>query len=126
MTRKLQYPSKVLFEDLCLESSQSTLLLFEQILIIELVSAIAVFGYEPHSCALGEDVRFTPLHKMKIWTWLGLILASRKNFYAYLAVRYNCIIVPGGIYETLHMSHDTEVNNAVEVVTSRISMLNDT
>uniref|UniRef100_A0ACD5XX00 Uncharacterized protein n=1 Tax=Avena sativa TaxID=4498 RepID=A0ACD5XX00_AVESA len=97
-----------------------------------------VFGYEPH-CAmplglwvLAAHVGFMPITKMKIlassaafyvpfqrhiWTWLGLIPASKENFYSYLGAGYSCAVVPGGLREMLHMDH--EQHSEVACIRSR-------
>ncbi|KAI9164805.1 hypothetical protein LWI28_002398 [Acer negundo] len=56
-----------------------------------------IFGYEPHSVL--------PIGVVA----LADLTASKKNFTSLLAAGYSCIIVPGGVQETFHMEHSSEI-----------------
>ncbi|PKA47342.1 Diacylglycerol O-acyltransferase 2 [Apostasia shenzhenica] len=89
-----------------------------------------VFGYEPHSMiavgfsAFFKDSGLMPLPKIRvlgssaafhlpflrhIWSWIGIVPATRKNFHRNLEAGYSCLIVPGGVREILYMDRDYEV-----------------
>lgn len=46
----------------------------------------------------------------QIWTWLGFSSVTEKNLISLLVAGDSCIIVPGGMRETLFMEHGCEVH----------------
>lgn len=89
-----------------------------------------LFAVEPHSVlpigilALCNYTEYLPIHKLKalsssaifftpflrhMWSWLGLVPASRKILTDSLSDGYSCVLIPGGVREMLFMEHDREV-----------------
>ncbi|KAJ7529282.1 hypothetical protein O6H91_15G042200 [Diphasiastrum complanatum] len=89
-----------------------------------------VFAAEPHSVlplgimSMCNHAGCLPLTKIKalassvvfytpiirhIWTWFGIVPASRKGFAKLLEQGYSCVVVPGGVQECLYMQQGHEV-----------------
>lgn len=45
----------------------------------------------------------------QIWSCMGFVHATRENFISYLETGYSCVVVPGGVGETLHLQSNSEV-----------------
>lgn len=89
-----------------------------------------LFAAEPHSVlpigilALCNYTGYLPIQRMKalassavfftpilrhIWSWMGLVPASRNVLSNLLSNGFSCILIPGGVREMLFMAHDREV-----------------
>jgi len=90
----------------------------------------AVLGIEPHSIlpigmvAMSEHTGTIPLPKLRcgatdsifyvpilrhVWSWLGLVPASKKSLKALLRAGTTVGVVPGGVQECLYMAKGVEV-----------------
>ncbi|KAM0859610.1 hypothetical protein ACQ4PT_047083 [Festuca glaucescens] len=62
-------------------------------------------AFNPNTAYVFASAVFHVPFQRQIWTWLGQVPASRKNFCYYLTAGYSCVVVPGGLREMLHMDH---------------------
>ncbi|RWR72756.1 Diacylglycerol O-acyltransferase 2 [Cinnamomum micranthum f. kanehirae] len=89
------------------------------LLDIELVSVLELLGFSVFSISTSMQVDihcngfFHTNSEASIWTWLGLVPVTRKNFVSYLAAGYSCIIVPGSTREIFHMEHDSDIGDRI-------------
>ncbi|KAH7444031.1 hypothetical protein KP509_02G061300 [Ceratopteris richardii] len=89
-----------------------------------------IFAVEPHSVlpigilGLCNFTGFLPVQKLKafassaifytpilrhVWSWLGLMPASRSLVIRTLNKGFSCVLIPGGVREMLYLEHDREV-----------------
>lgn len=51
-----------------------------------------------------------------IWSWMGLVPASKKILFNLLSSGCSCVLIPGGVQEMLFMEQDREVKIHMIVV----------
>ncbi|KAL2634440.1 hypothetical protein R1flu_005919 [Riccia fluitans] len=107
------FPIEAHAEDIdALDPNRAHVLALEphSVLPISLIATTKHYGFLPFvkSKALATTAVFwTPVLR-HVWSWLGLVPASKKICREKLSDGYSCIVVPGGVQECLYLRHGHE------------------
>lgn len=108
------FPIKVLIEAPgSLDPSRAYVIAAEphSVLPLGIVVLTAHSGFLPLTklrCLASSAIFYTPLVR-HVWSWLGLVPATRAHFEGLLAAGHTCILVPGGVRECLYLQDGHEV-----------------